>query len=88
MLRNKVFLSGLLKKIKEESLKTTNGDFLGGPVVKNLPAMQKTWVQALGWEDPLEKGTANHSSILTWKTPWAEEPGKLQSMRSQRVLYD
>ena len=50
--------------------------------------MQKTWVQALGWEDPLEKGTANHSSILTWKTPWAEEPGKLQSMRSQRVLYD
>ena len=57
-------------------------------MVKNLPAMQKTWVQALGWEDPLEKGTANHSSILTWKTPWAEEPGKLQSMRSQRVLYD
>ena len=47
--------------------------------VKNLPAMQKTWVQSLGWEDPLEKGMATHSSILAWKIPWTEELGKLQS---------
>ena len=56
--------------------------------VKNLPAMQKTWVQSLGQEDPLEKGIATHSSILTWKIPWTEEPGGLQSMESQRVGHD
>ena len=43
--------------------------------VKNLPAMQETWVQSLVWEDPLEKGMATHSSILAWRTPWTEEPG-------------
>ena len=48
---------------------------LVAPVVKNLPAMQETWVQSLGWEDPLEKGTAIHSSILAWRIPWTEEPG-------------
>ena len=53
--------------------------------VKNLPAEQETWVQSLGWEDPLEKGMATHSSILAWKIPWAEEPGGLQSMGFQRV---
>ena len=46
-------------------------------IVKNLPAMQETWVQSLGQEDPLEKGMATHSSILTWKIPWTEEPGWL-----------
>ena len=51
--------------------------FLGGLVVKNLPAMQKTWVQALGQEDPLEKGMAAHSSILAWRILWTEEPGRL-----------
>ena len=51
--------------------------FLGGLVVKNLPAMQKTWVQILGQEDPLEKGMAAHSSILAWRIPWTEEPGRL-----------
>ena len=51
--------------------------------VKNLPAMQKTWVLFLGWEDPLEEGMATHSSILAWRIPWTEEPGRLQSMRSQ-----
>ena len=51
--------------------------------VKCLPAMQETWVQSLGWEDPLEKEMATHSSILAWKIPWMEEPGRLQSMRSQ-----
>ena len=58
-------------------------DFPGGSVVKNLPAMQETWVQSLGWDDPLEKEMATHSSILAWKIPWAEEPGGLQSMGSQ-----
>ena len=54
-------------------------------LVKNLPAMQETRVQSLGWEDPLEKGMETHSSILTWEIPWTEEPGGLQSMGSQRV---
>ena len=47
-------------------------------VVKNPPAMQETWVQSLGWEDPLEEGLATHSSILSWRIPWTEEPGGLQ----------
>ena len=51
--------------------------------VKNLPAMQETEVQSLGWEDPLEKGMAIHSSILPWRSPWTEEPDGLQSMRLQ-----
>ena len=51
--------------------------------VKNLPAMQETWVQSLGQEDPLEKGMATHSSILAWRTPWTEEPGGLQSIELQ-----
>ena len=46
-------------------------------MVKNFPAMQETWVQSLGWKDPLEKGMATHSSILAWRTPWTEEPGRL-----------
>ena len=51
--------------------------------VKNLPAVQKTWVQSLGGEDPLEKGMAAHMNILAWRIPWTEEPGRLQSMGSQ-----
>ena len=50
--------------------------------------MQETWVQPLGWEDPLEKGMATHSSILARRIPWTEEPGKLQSMGLQRVRHD
>ena len=53
-----------------------------------MPAMQETWVLSLGWEDPLEKGMANHSSTLAWGIPWTEEPGGLQSMVSQRVGHD
>jgi len=49
-------------------------------MIKNLPAMWETWVRSLGWEDPLEKGMATHSSILAWKIPWTEEPGGVQSM--------
>jgi len=59
--------------------------------VKNPPATQETqeaWVPSLGWEDPLEQEMATHSSILTWKTPWMEERGRLQSMGSQRLGHD
>ena len=57
-------------------------------MVKNLPAMQETQVGSLGWEDPLEKGKATHSSILAWRILWTEEPGGLQSMGLQRVRHD
>ena len=60
-------------------------------MVQNLPAMQESQemqVQSLGREDPLEEGMATHSSILTWRIPWSEEPGGLQSMGSQRVKHD
>ena len=54
-------------------------------LLKNQPAMWETWVQFLGWEDPLEKEMASHSSVLAWRIPWIEEPGRLQSIKSQRV---
>ena len=54
-------------------------------MVKNLPATWETWVGSLGWEDPLVESMATHSSIFAWSIPWAEEPGGLQSMGSQRV---
>ena len=56
--------------------------------VKNLPAVRETWVQSLGWKDPLEKGMTIHSSILAWTIPWTEGPGGPQSMGLQRVRYD
>jgi len=56
--------------------------------IQNLPVMQETQVQSLGWEDPLEKEMATHSSILAWGIPWTEGPGGLQSMQSQRVGHD
>ena len=65
--------------------------FPGGTVVKNLPAvqeMQKTGVQSLDQEDPLEKGMTTHSSILAWRILWTEEPGELESIGSHRVRYD
>ena len=57
-------------------------------MVKNLPAVRETLVRSLGQEDPLEEEMATYSSILAWKTPWTEEPGRLQSMESQRVGHD
>ena len=57
-------------------------------MVKNLPAVQETWVRSLGWEDPLEKEMATHSSILAWRIPWTEKPCGLQSMGSQRIGHD
>ena len=56
--------------------------------VKSLPVMWETWVQSLGWEDPLNKGTATRSSILAWRIPWTEEPCGIQSMGSQRIEHD
>ena len=56
--------------------------------LKRLPARRETRVQSLGWEDPLEKEMATHSSILAWRIPWTEEPGRLQSTGSQRVGHD
>ena len=80
----------------QKNQKTCTGIFIGAlstaslvaQMAKNPPAMRETWVQSLGWEDPLEKGTATHSSILAWRIPWTEEPGRLQSMGSQRVGHD
>ena len=57
-------------------------------MVKNLPAVGETQGQSLGQEDPLEEEMAPHSSILAWKIPWTEEPGRLQSIGSQRVRHD
>ena len=59
--------------------------FLVAQLVKNPPAIQETQVQSLGWEHPLEKGMATHSSILAWEIPWTKEPGGLQSMGSQEL---
>ena len=56
--------------------------------VRHLPAMWETWIRSPGWEDPLEKELATHSSTLAWKIPWMEESGRLQSMGSQRVRLD
>ena len=56
--------------------------------IRNRPAMQETQVRSQGQEDPLEKGMATHSSILAWRIPWLEEPGRLQSMESQRIGHD
>ena len=62
--------------------------FLEVQMVRNLPAMQETWVQSLGQEYPVKKGMATHSSILAWRIPWTEQPGGLQSMGSQRVGHN
>ena len=64
------------------------GASLVAQLVKNLPAVQETWVRSLGWEDLLEKEMATHSSILAWRISWTEEPGGLQSMGLQRVGHD
>ena len=75
-----LFVSFDLKEIIRASLITQ--------LVKNLPAMQETWVQFLGQEDPLEKEMATHSSTLAWRIPWTEDSSRLSSMGSQRVGHD
>ena len=67
---------------------SNSGTSLVAQTVKRLPAMQGAWVQSLGWEDTLEKEMATHSTTLAWKIPWMEEPGRPQSMGSQRVRHD
>ena len=57
-------------------------------MVKNMPAIQDTWILSLGGEDPLEEGMTTHSSILAWRIPWTEEPGGLQSIGSQIAGHD
>ena len=64
------------------------GASLGAQMVKNPPAVQETQVQPQGREDPPEKGIATHFDVLAWRIPWTEEPGRLQSMGSQRVRQD
>ena len=66
----------------------SNMDFPVAQTVKKLPAMQETRVRSLGWEVPLEKGMAIHSSILAWRIPWTEKTGRLQFMGSQRIGHD
>ena len=73
---------------KERNSIWGNWASLVAQLVKNLPAVEETRVQSLGWEDPLEKEMATHSSILAWKISWTEEPGGLQPMESQRVGHD
>ena len=65
-----------------------SGTSLVVQMVKRLSTMQETQVRSLGWEDPLQKEMATHSSTLAWKMPWMQEPGRLQSMGSQRVGHD
>ena len=72
----------------EHIYETRNRASLVAQMVKNLPSVQKTWIRSLGWEDPLKKRIATHSSILAWRIPWIKEPGGLHSMRSQRVGQD
>ena len=64
------------------------GKFPGGSALKRLPPMLQTWVRSLGQKDPLEKEMVTHSSILAWRIPWTEKPGRLQSRGSQRVGHD
>ena len=67
---------------------STGGASLVAQMVKNLPAMQETWVRSLDWQDTLEKRMATHSTILAWRIPWTEKAGGLQSMESQRVRHN
>ena len=72
----------------QHSTRTMRGASLVAQMLKNLPAMQETQVLSLGREDPLEKGISTHSSVLAWKIPWTEEPGRLQVHGSRRVIHN
>ena len=85
MLIRLVFLEGKMC-LYSNNIKGDNS--LVAQIVKSLPAMWATRVRCLGWEDPLEKGMATHSSTLSWKIPWTEEPGRLQSVGLQRVGHN
>ena len=91
-MRNHAAQLAIIKQLSRQELHSTAGncqaDDMVAQMVKNLPAVQETWLRSLGWEDPLERGMATHSSILGWLIPWIEEPGGLQSMGSHRVGQD
>ena len=80
--------SKVRRKLTHSHINSSHIDFPVAQTVKRLPTMQETWVQSMGWEDPLEKEMATHSNTLALKIPWMEEPGRLQSMGSQRVGHD
>ena len=78
----------IVRGVAESRTRLSDFTHFVAQLVKNLPAMQETWVQLLGWEDPLEKKMATHSSTTAWKIPWMEEPCRLPSMGLQRVGHD
>ena len=80
--------TGSDKNKRIDSCSSHPGDSVVAQTVNRLSTMQETQVRSLGWEDPLEKEMAVHSSTIAWKIPWTEEPGRLQSMGSQRVGHD
>ena len=88
MLNILIALDALFGLLLFDSQYTWAWSSLVAQMVKNPPAMQETWIQSLGPEDPLEKGMATHSSILAWRIPQTEEPRQLQSMDLQRVGHD
>ena len=91
MKKKKVRVSILISYKIHFKTKTVTTNFPGGLAVKNPPAMQEAlemWDSSLGGEDPLEEELATHSSILSWRIPWTEEPGRLQTIWSQRVRID
>ena len=83
-----ILFSQMLSFSVTEVLLSSLGASLVAQRVKHLPAMQETWVRFLGWEDPLEKEIATHSSTLAWKIPWMEKPSRLQSVGSQRIRHN
>ena len=83
-----ILVSALIKRIFFKVTNLPGWISLVAQMTKHLPTMRETRVRSLGREDPLEKEMATHSSTLAWKIPWMEEPGRLQSMGSQRVGHD
>ena len=82
------YLAARLNKMDELMLLCCHQGSLVAQMVKNLPAVQEIWVWSLGWEDPLEKGMGTHSSILSWRVPWTEEPSELRPMGSKRIGHN
>ena len=83
-----VFIAGTLKEDKNRRRYQWEWTSQVAQLAKNLPAVRETWVQSLGWEDPLEEGMATHSVFLPGESPWTEKPGRLQSMRSHRAQHN
>ena len=90
MLVSAVQQNGSVIRVRITSLEilSPGRSLLVAQLIKNLSVVQKTWVQFLGWEDPVEKEMATHSSTLAWNIPWTEEPDRLQSMGWQRIRHD